>query len=167
LAFAAPPNFHPGENLSTDDSELGAFIGVFMLDPGYEAGSVEIGYVLARPFWRQGFGLEGARALMEKTVPTINLPRRDFGFELGFSPDIHSAPRITSVFATSSPENSASIKILDKLGFKPFPLALRDKIENGNCPGITLKGEFRDHRGAIRTLGIRNGVEKYFFLRVV
>jgi ribosomal-protein-alanine N-acetyltransferase len=58
---------------------------------------VELGYVLARPYWQHGLAIEGIQAL------------RDYGFEqLGFSRLISLIP----------PDNQASIYIAEKIGMQ-------------------------------------------------
>lgn len=62
-----------------------------------ELPEIELGYVLARPYWQHGLALEGIQAL------------RDYGFhQLGF-------PRLISLIP---PDNQASIHLAEKIGMK-------------------------------------------------
>ena len=61
----------------TDDS----FVGWWLLEPpsrpdhGTVAGQAELGYRLARRYWRQGFGSEGARELVRYGFEELRLDR--------------------------------------------------------------------------------------------
>lgn len=62
-------------------------------------GNLELGFHLHRAFWGSGLALEGARAAME------------FGFR---------ERRISVLFAGHHPDNAASRRVLEKLGFERF-----------------------------------------------
>ncbi|WP_299191873.1 GNAT family N-acetyltransferase [uncultured Erythrobacter sp.] len=66
-------------------------------DEGQDAGTVEIGYWIARPFWGQGFATEAGRAVLE------------IAHTLGYS----------RVIGSHFLDNPASGKVLEKLGFEP------------------------------------------------
>jgi RimJ/RimL family protein N-acetyltransferase len=70
-------------------------IGMIDLRPQGER--VEIGYVLARPFWGQGYVTEAAQALVEWAL---------------------SQPEIYRVWAVCDVQNTASAKVLEKLGMR-------------------------------------------------
>jgi ribosomal-protein-alanine N-acetyltransferase len=73
-----------------------------------------IGYELARPFWRQGIMLEALSAIIA------------FGFqEMG----------LNRIEAVVMPENSSSIKLLEKLGFRNE--GLLKEYENWGDKGFT------------------------------
>ncbi|MEX0807914.1 MAG: GNAT family N-acetyltransferase, partial [Dongiaceae bacterium] len=73
----------------------GAFIGCCGYSPD-EPGAVEIGYWVGRPFWKQGFASEAVAALIAHCF---------------------SDPAIERVIATVHPDNVASIRLQEKLGF--------------------------------------------------
>lgn len=64
----------------------------------YDDGTAEIGYWIGRPYWRQGFATEAARAVIE------------FGFTKG------AVKRFTCCHFTDNP---ASGRVIEKLGFRP------------------------------------------------
>jgi RimJ/RimL family protein N-acetyltransferase len=64
------------------------------------SGAVEMGYWIARPFWRRGFATEACRALIE------------IGRSLGLS----------SLEGSHFVDNPASARVLEKLGFEPLGL---------------------------------------------
>ncbi|MGA8295714.1 MAG: GNAT family N-acetyltransferase [Acidimicrobiales bacterium] len=64
--------------------------------PADETGSIEIGYGLAEPFRRRGYGTEAVAALTER------LARR---------------AEVARIVARASPENLASRRVLEKVGF--------------------------------------------------
>ncbi|HEY5087198.1 MAG TPA: GNAT family N-acetyltransferase [Gemmatimonadaceae bacterium] len=57
---------------------------------------IDLGYAFLAEFWSQGFALESASAVLEFAARTLGAPR---------------------IIALVSPENRASIKLLEKLGF--------------------------------------------------
>lgn len=78
-----------------DGNIIGA--GELRVTDGYNE-CAEIGYVLHPAYWGQGFATEMANVLLA------------FGFE---QLDMHR------VFATCDPENIASFKVMEKVGFQP------------------------------------------------
>jgi ribosomal-protein-alanine N-acetyltransferase len=70
-------------------------IGMIDLRPQGER--VEIGYVLAQPFWAQGYMTEAARAVIEWVL---------------------SQPEIYRVWAVCDVENTASARVLEKVGMQ-------------------------------------------------
>ena len=75
----------------------GAFHGVGALIRMPEGGEVEVAYRLARGAWGQGIATEAAGALVAHALGPLGLPR---------------------VVAVTYPENQASQRVLDKLGFE-------------------------------------------------
>lgn len=73
---------------------LTGWCGVWRLS---ETDEVEIGYAIAKKFWRRGFATEAAEALLQYTFAQIK-------------PD-----KITAV---AEPENTASRRVMEKLGMK-------------------------------------------------
>lgn len=74
-----------------------AFYGLGALLPMPEGEDVEIAYRLARPAWGRGIATEAAGALVAHALGPLALPR---------------------VVAVTYPENQASQRVLDKLGFE-------------------------------------------------
>ena len=77
--------------------EDSAFLGVAALIRMPEGGDVEIAYHLARSAWGRGIATEAAGALIAHALRTLGLPR---------------------LVAVTYPENRASQRVLDKLGFE-------------------------------------------------
>ena len=145
---------HAPSNL---DSQLGAFVGLFMLDPSPGPGSVEIGYVLAKNKWKQGYGLEGSIGLMNLFIPYINGAWEPFQFNFS------SVPKIEQVWATVSVGNYGSIRILDKLGFSAYPILKKKDQRKWLDEDCEIIESVMDSKYIPRTLGSRYGVPKYFF----
>ena len=74
----------------------GVFLGIGALIPMPTGDDVELGYRLARHAWGQGIATEAARALVDHAFRTMALPR---------------------LVAVTYPENRASQRVLEKLGF--------------------------------------------------
>jgi ribosomal-protein-alanine N-acetyltransferase len=74
----------------------------------------EIGYSLNPKYWRKGYGTEAAARLVEYLKYERNVQR---------------------IFATSRPENAASIHILEKLGMRRVDLYRKN---------VLIRGEWRD-----------------------
>jgi [ribosomal protein S5]-alanine N-acetyltransferase len=92
----------------------GSLIGSYratLSDDGTEA---EIGYSLNPRHWNKGYGTEAARRLVEYLVSERN---------------------VREIFATSRPENVASIHVLEKLGMRQVDLYRRN---------VLIRGEWRD-----------------------
>ncbi len=77
------------------ESELIGSCGIYLTDSGNREG--HIGYTLNRKFWRQGYGTETAKALLEFGFGELNLHR---------------------IFATCDQANVASVHILEKVGMR-------------------------------------------------
>jgi [ribosomal protein S5]-alanine N-acetyltransferase len=85
---------------------------ISVTDPDKQEGS--IGYCLARKFWKKGYATEAARTLLEFGFKQLNLHR---------------------IFATCQPENSASARVLVKVGMRQ---------EGYLRESEWIKGEWRD-----------------------
>ena len=79
------------------DRNLGVFIGCCGLRPHGDTGVFELGFHIVREHWRKGFATEAAQAVVEYAFDKL---------------------RATKLFAGHNPKNTASGKILMKLGFK-------------------------------------------------
>jgi ribosomal-protein-alanine N-acetyltransferase len=77
--------------------ETGEFFGWSGLQPLQETGEIEVGYGMAKRFWRQGIGFECARAWLEFGFNKIGLER---------------------IVAVALPENKGSWRIMEKLGMR-------------------------------------------------
>jgi ribosomal-protein-alanine N-acetyltransferase len=75
--------------------ETGEMIGWSGLQPLETTGEIEVGYGMAKEFWRRGIGLECARAWLEYGFNTVGLER---------------------IVAVAIPENTGSRRIMEKLG---------------------------------------------------
>jgi ribosomal-protein-alanine N-acetyltransferase len=64
---------------------------------GYEHGQVHLGYTLAQAWWGRGYATEAARLCVAAAFDELYLP---------------------SVRAIAEPENAASIRVLEKAGFR-------------------------------------------------
>lgn len=76
----------------------GSFMGIISLFKRAEKGDLEIGYWLGRPHWGHGFMLEAGRGIINEAKETLGVNKL-----------------VAGVFH----DNPASMKILEKLGFKP------------------------------------------------
>ncbi len=75
--------------------ETGEMIGWSGLQPLQETGKIEVGYGMAREFWRRGIGYECAKAWLE------------FGF---------TKTDLEKIVAIAQPANTGSWRIMEKLG---------------------------------------------------
>lgn len=93
-AAESPPTYHLAVGRRDDECPIrGCRIGIKSM-PDREA---SIGYILHRGAWGQGYATEAARALLA------------FGFE---------RLRLHRVFATCEPHNTASARVLEKIGMR-------------------------------------------------
>ncbi len=93
----------------------GKVIGGARLDiHNVERGEADLGYTVARPLWSRGIATEAARALLKAGFGELKLHR---------------------IFATCSPENAASSRVLEKIGMQREGL-MREHI--------LIKGRWRD-----------------------
>ncbi|NKE04082.1 GNAT family N-acetyltransferase [Bacillus selenatarsenatis] len=77
--------------------------------------TVEIGYFINSNYWKQGYGIEIVKGLL------------DFGFN---TMDVHR------IYAVCDAENTGSIKLLSKIGFRQ---------EGHFIKNLKIKGQWRDH----------------------
>ncbi len=82
--------------------ETGEMFGWSGLQPLEETGEIELGYGMTKEFWRKGIGFECAKAWLE------------FGFR---------EKNLQRIVAVADPENTASWRIMEKLGM------VREKTE--------------------------------------
>ena len=97
--------------LKSDRRVIGS-IGLRIKDEKKRA--ADIGYVLSRAYWRQGYMLEAARTILDAAFRTLDLHR---------------------VWATCDVRNRASYGVMERLGMRREAHFHKDKFE---------KGEWRD-----------------------
>jgi RimJ/RimL family protein N-acetyltransferase len=90
--------------------DFNSVIGMIAMHP--DGFKVEIGYVLARPYWGKGLVTEAARALTNWLLQ---------------QPDIYR------VFATCDVENPASARVMEKVGMVREGLLRRNAIRRNIC----------------------------------
>lgn len=78
--------------IERDSSAFVGWCGVWSLE---ETGETEIGYAVAKPFWRRGFATEAARCFLQYAFSELDAER---------------------VVAVARPENAASIRVMEKIG---------------------------------------------------
>jgi RimJ/RimL family protein N-acetyltransferase len=121
-----------GYELAVDLTDEGRLIGAARLevsDPQNRAGW--IGYCFNRRYWGRGFATEAVRAVV------------DFGFT---QLDLHR------IFATCAPENSASARVLEKLGMRREGHIVRHKWIRGRWRDSCLYALLEEERrGAARS----------------
>lgn len=76
-------------------SETGEIVGDVVVILSWEGRSAEIGYTLARAHWGHGYAVEAAEALVT---------------------GLFEDPRVTRVFGTLHPDNTASARVLERVG---------------------------------------------------
>jgi len=94
--IAKQPSWEPFGIWLAEKKSDRSLVGWFMLIPE-EFEQLELGFMLVRSYWGQGFATEIGHALI------------DYAFS-------HEA--IKSLMATATPNNAASIRVLEKLGFR-------------------------------------------------
>lgn len=90
----------------------GRFIGVIGLS-FYEGRAPELGYWLGEPYWGRGMATEAGRALVDAA---------------------QRIPLVETLAARALPDNLASIKVLEKLGFHRAGSKARPKKADANLP---------------------------------
>lgn len=88
-----------------DDPE--SFLGIIALQAGDEPGQGEISFILFERYWNRGYGREAAYAILYTYAPMLALK--------GYGPEGHP---LRQIVATARTDNTASIKILERLGLK-------------------------------------------------
>jgi ribosomal-protein-alanine N-acetyltransferase len=92
----------------------GILIGSYRASLSEDGTEAEIGYSLNPRYWHQGYGTEAAKRLVDYLVSEL---------------------QVREIFATSRPENVASIRVLEKLGMQQVDLYRRN---------VLIRGEWRD-----------------------
>ncbi|MBI3127869.1 MAG: GNAT family N-acetyltransferase [Candidatus Tectomicrobia bacterium] len=86
-----------GLMLAIEEKAAGRLTGCIGLETGDNEGRLEIGYWIGRPFWGRGYATEAVRALT--------------GWAFGHLP-------IREIKAGVFPDNAASMRVLEKAGFR-------------------------------------------------
>lgn len=99
-------------------------IGVFGYHD-YESGShkVEIGYWLAKPYWGQGIATRVVQRMCKRAFEEMNVQR---------------------IYAKAFARNRASVRVLEKAGFKQEGLLRKDFLKEGELLDVTLLAILRD-----------------------
>jgi|SRR5919202_4361366 ribosomal-protein-alanine N-acetyltransferase len=92
------------------------FIGYGILRFLWDTSEAEIGYVLAKKYWGNGFAVEAARAILT------------WGFE--------QKKNISRIAGLAHPQNTASIRVLEKLGMQ-YTGMVHDNDSYWKCFSIT------------------------------
>ena len=88
----------------------GALVGSIDLSVEADRKSAALGYWLGQPFWGQGFASEASRAMIR------------FAFE---------NLKLRQVTANALPENTRSIRVLEKIGLQYVEMRPEDTVERG------------------------------------
>ncbi len=81
----------------TQRKDDGAPIGICGLVKRESLDDVDVGFAFAPAFWSHGYGAESASAVVHHAIAVLKLPR---------------------VVAITNPDNAASMKLLEKIGFR-------------------------------------------------
>ena len=88
-------------------------IGNVILGGGEGPGRAELAYLFFKDFWGKGFASEAVSVLVNEYAPALIEYKYDFAKGFKDCPSMV----LVRIDATASPDNIASCKILDKLGF--------------------------------------------------
>jgi ribosomal-protein-alanine N-acetyltransferase len=110
-AGAMPDSRTLNLGVALDNDKL---IGSYRATLSEDGADAEIGYSLHPEFWGKGYGTEAALRLIEY---------------------LKDERRVRRVFATSRPENTASIRIMQKLGMRQVDCYRKN---------VLIRGEWRD-----------------------
>jgi ribosomal-protein-alanine N-acetyltransferase len=150
-------------------------VGNVVLGVGEGPGRSELAYLFFKEFWGKGLASEALGALVHEYATA--LIERKYNFAKGFKDC--SAMILTRIDATASPDNIASYKILDKLGFTCARPELQVLGEGGSPPESgsyniksfetvldKLSGE-EETIERIRTAEKKYGMMKWHFMRPI
>ena len=110
---------------ATLEKATGAFLGWFHLRPpeGHPTDEPELGYRLRRAAWGQGYGTEGARALIAKAFAELGARR---------------------VVASTYQDNAASRRVMEKVGMR-LVRTFRFTPEELTAWGVSSPEQFYEH----------------------
>jgi [ribosomal protein S5]-alanine N-acetyltransferase len=107
------PDFHAAWGIELKhEKALAGVVNYNRREPWHRR--LEVGYILARPYWHQGLAYEAMSGLLDYCIQQLDTHR---------------------IEATIEPGNTASIRLIERLGFKREGDLLRDRI--------MVAGEFR------------------------
>jgi RimJ/RimL family protein N-acetyltransferase len=115
-----------GVRLAVDRRDEGTFIGWCSFtrwDPGFRSGA--LGYIFTSASWGHGYATEAAGALLDWAFDTLDLNR---------------------VQAETDTRNTASARVLEKLGFQHEGTLREDCIVNGDVSDSSVYGLLRRER---------------------
>jgi [ribosomal protein S5]-alanine N-acetyltransferase len=92
----------------------GSLIGSYRVTLSEDGTEAEIGYSLNPRYWHRGYATEAAKRLVDYLVREL---------------------QVREIFATSRPENVASVRVLEKLGMRQVDLYRKN---------VLIRGEWRD-----------------------
>jgi ribosomal-protein-alanine N-acetyltransferase len=92
----------------------GSLIGSYRATLSEDGTEAEIGYSLNPRYWHRGYATEAAKRLVDYLVREL---------------------QVREIFATSRPENVASVRVLEKLGMRQVDLYRKN---------VLIRGEWRD-----------------------
>ena len=96
-------NNRPDFNIWAAENEMQEFVGIGLLQQEHEK-SANIGYRVLKKYWGNGYGLQIAQCLIQKAAQNS----------------------LKSVYAEVEMENTASLKILEKLNFEEIEIRSND-----------------------------------------
>lgn len=160
-------NGDPRGAFSIFNLENKEFVGLVVAGGGGLAGESEIAYLLKTKYQGRGFGKEIVSAVVNNYIPWIKLHFENLDY---------SGKSLLNLTATSSPDNPASWKILDKLGFLAYS-ELHPVIDLNQIEGELQENEIfkkqpenqkfniLDKAGIVRTIEkrSRHGMLKWHF----
>ena len=144
------------------------YMGNAVLGVGDEPGRSEMAYLFFSEFWHQGYAFEAISILVNEYAPL--LVAMDYDFGMGF-PNAKKTPFLW-IDATVGPENTASFRILDKLGFthrnEDLPLIKKGEPIPEQCKNYNQEVELGEPPVTyVRTVEEKFGVTKWHFTKQV
>jgi 8-oxo-dGTP diphosphatase len=107
----------------------GAFIGCIGLEPDTTAHEAEFGYWIGKPYWGAGYATEALRALVEHAFSAFDIDRAR---------------------AAAMPENRASIRVQEKVGFQYVGVKRQRAPARGGDIGVELRALDRSRWQALK-----------------
>ena len=133
------------------------FVGVIIAGESNAPGEAEIAYIIDEPFQNKGYGTEIVSALVKTYAPWVKK-----NFDKCFKEQ-----RLQTLFASASPDNLPSWKILDNLGFVAYGIKQNQDDEDdkeSDCEQFKMYNVI-DKTGIERTVVShpKYGVKKWLF----
>lgn len=108
----------------------GAFVGCIGLEPDTKSREAEFGYWIGKPYWGAGYAAEALRALVEHAFSAFDIDRAR---------------------AAAMPENRASIRVQEKVGFQYAGVKRQPAPARGGDIGVELRVLDRSRWQALKT----------------